>query len=264
MKRFIGCAGLVLSSFGAAASAQPGIALPEDCLAAGATPGSAAQLRVQGLLDRLAPVLDELPSLGEALRDRAPDICLSQYLLEEHGYMEADGGRIVLNARLADDLLLVIALHELRHLDQLATSVCPSPDLSMQETARATLALEADASAVMLLGAWWLRRQGEEGPWQAIEDWPSARDIAVRFEEAMETGETPGSAASAAFDQWYRDPERVENYYLSICSDYLARLEESKALPRYQLVPPEYFEHLCQLPDGTPYSCAEPEGAFPR
>ncbi|MBR9653153.1 DUF6782 family putative metallopeptidase [Thalassovita aquimarina] len=264
MTRVLGIAVLWVFALCAGAAAQPGIATPGDCLAAGTDPHTPPQRRVSGLLRRLAPVLEVLPSLQAALGGQGPDICLSAHLFEEHGYMEADGGRIVLNARLDDDILLAILLHELRHLDQFATSVCPSPDLSMQETARSVMALEADASAVMLLGAWWLRQQGDPGPWRAIEDWPSARDIAARFAEEMAASDTPRSAASAAFDQWYRSPERVEQYYLSICSDYLARVEESKALPRYQLVPPDYFEQLCRLPDGTPYPCAEPDGAFPR
>lgn len=264
MTRVFGFAVLWLFALCAGVSAQPGIALPGDCLTPGAPPASERQHRVAGLLGRLGPVLEVLPSLQGALKGRGPDICLSEHLYEEHGYMEADGGRIVLNARLEDDILLAILLHELRHLDQLATSVCPSPDLSMQETARAVLALEADASAVMLLGAWWLRQNGDPGPWAAIGDWPSARDIAARFAKEMTLSDTPGDAASAAFDQWYRSPERVEQYYQSICGGYLAQLEDSKALPRYQLVPPDYFTQLCRLPDGTPYDCSEPEGTFPR
>lgn len=264
MIRGPGLAVVMFCAFGAPVAAQPGIALPGECLAAGAAAQTPEQQRLQGLLDRLAPVLEQLPSLGAALRGRGPDICLSRHLHEEHGYMEADGGRIVLNARLGDAMLLAILLHELRHLDQSATAICPPPDLSMQETARAVLALEADASAVMLLAAWWLREQGDAAAWRAIGDWPSARDIAERFAADMAAGGTPASAASAAFDQWYRDPERVEQYYLSSCSDYLARQEETKALPRYQLVPPDYFAQLCHLPDGTPYACAEPDGTFPR
>jgi len=264
MTRVFGFAILWLFVLCAEASAQAGIAAPEECLTAGAEPNSPQQQRITGLLLRLAPVLEVLPSLHTALRELGPDICLSGQLYEEHGYMQADASRIVLNARLGDDILLAILLHELRHLDQFRSAVCPAPELSMQETARAVLALEADASAVMLLATWWLRQNGDAGPWQAIEDWPSARDIAARFAEEMAVSDTPSDAASAAFDQWYRSPERVEQYYLSICNAYLTRIEESKALPRYELVPPDYFTQLCHLPDGTPYPCAEPDGAFPR
>ncbi|WP_319824366.1 DUF6782 family putative metallopeptidase [Thalassovita sp.] len=250
---------LILTLLAAPVAAQPGITRPQDCLTADqAGADSAAQARLRGVLARLGGVLAALPSLGRTLARAAPAICLSDQLHGEHGYMESDGARIVLNAELGDPMLMAVILHELRHLDQLDAGVCPSPALSMSETARSVFAIEADATAVMLLGAWWMRQNGAPEVWDAAARWPSIADIAARFEQAMTAGAQTHQAVSAAFDQWYASDWRRERYYLAACSDYLDQLDRTKHLPRYQLVPDDYFQHLCHLPDGTPYACAEP------
>lgn len=252
----------MLALAGPAAHAQPGIARPEDCLRPETeTPGTTAQARVQRLLDRLDPMLAAMPSLGQALRQANPAICLSDHLLAEHGYMESDGARIVLKAELTDPMLTAILIHELRHLDQLGMGACPSPLLSAQETARSVFALEADASAVMMLGAWWLRENGDPAPWQAILAWPSARDIATRFASEIEQHGDTSRAMAAAFAQWYASDWRRTQYYLGSCSDYLDRQDRTKRLPHYQLMPPGYLADLCRLPDGAPYPCREPADA---
>ena len=151
-----------------------------------------------------------------------------------------------------------VLLHEIRHLDQLRLGACPSDDLAMEEYARATFALEADASAISLLIAWDLKERGDPGVWSALSAWDSQSDIAARFAGEMATSGDAEIAVSTAFDQWYASDLRREQYYIMTCSAYLDRQDASKALPQYQLLPGDFYAGLCRLPDGRDYPCSEP------
>ena len=78
------------------------------------------------------------------------------------------------------------------------------------------------------------------------------------FQQQLESGSAE-AAVSAAFEQWFASETRQELYYGSVCSDYLDRQDANKALPRYQLIPAEYFTVLCKLPDGESYQCSKPK-----
>lgn len=213
------------------------------------------------LLASLEDVFDAFPSLPEALDGARPKLCLTDTLPGAQGATNAAGTRITLLETNPLPLQRAVLIHELRHLDQLATGACPSPDLSMQETARATMAMEADASAVTALAAWYLRETGDGSVWAALVAWPTQTDIAAAFETVMEGG-TIAEATSAAFDQWYASDWRRESYYLAACSDYLDAQDRTKRLPRYQLLPDDFLTSLCRLPDGSAYACAMPEGVL--
>ncbi|MGJ8588231.1 MAG: DUF6782 family putative metallopeptidase [Yoonia sp.] len=203
--------------------------------------------------------LERFPSLLAALEEQSPKLCLSSKMDNAHGYLDVELNRIYLSDQLSMEMQVGVLLHEIRHLEQSALGICPSDDLAMAEYARAIFALEADASVVSLLVAWDMKENGNDGPWLALSAWPTQSDIAAKFaSEMLATGDIP-SAASAAFDQWYMSDVRLNDYYVASCSDFLDRQDASKLLPRYQLVPDNFLEDLCRLPDGSRYQCLPPE-----
>lgn len=203
--------------------------------------------------------LEPFPSLLAALEEQSPKLCLSSEMDNAHGYLDIELNRIYLSDQLTMAMQVGVLLHEIRHLEQSALGICPSDDLAMAEYARSIFALEADASAVSLLVAWNMKENGNDGPWLALSEWPTQSDIAAKFaSEMMVSGDVP-SAASVAFDQWYMSDVRREDYYIASCSDFLDRQDASKLLPRYQLVPTDFFDDLCRLPDGSRYQCSPPD-----
>lgn len=199
--------------------------------------------------------LERFPSLIAALEEKSPALCLSNKMDNAHGYYDIERNRIFLSEQLSQAMLVGVLLHELRHLEQSVLGICPSDALAMEEYARATFALEADASAVSLLVAWDMKESGNSGPWTALSEWPTQSDIASAFAAEMVASRNVSSAVSAAFDQWYASATRREKYYIAACSDLLDRQDSNHALPRYQLVPPDFLDGLCKLPNGATYSC---------
>lgn len=214
---------------------------------------------LETLLAGLSAAISRFPSLQEGLETRRPRICLTGKLRDAHGYLDADENRIVLDNRLSGPMRRAVLIHELRHLDQLATGACPGESVSMQANARGVMAMEADASAVMLLVAWQLKEEGDASVWQAIGAWPNQADIAAEFSATMvETGQA-ARAAEAAFTQWFASDWRRKNYYVAACTDYLDAQDRSKTLPRYGALNDDFLGNLCLLPSGERYRCTLPE-----
>ncbi len=217
-----------------------------------------AQSELAALYAEASTALVRFPSLAETVEVQMPQLCISTQMDGAYGYLDVERNRIYVSAELYNDMKLGALLHEIRHLNQLAIGVCPSDDLAMAEYAQATFALEADASAISLLVAWDMKGQGNARAWTALSAWPTQSDIAARFAAEMEATGSAEGAVSAAFDQWFASELRHDLYYRSVCSGYLDRQEASKALPRYQLIPTDFYSKLCKLPDGTRYQCNEP------
>lgn len=207
----------------------------------------------------IAPALDNFPSLANALDSAAPDLCLSSVMDNALAYLDFDQNRIVISEGLSKGMRNGVFLHELRHLEQFVRGSCPSDDLAIKENARATFAMEADASAISLLVAWDMKENGDDYVWAALLSWPSQTDIAESFANKMADTGNAALAVTAAFDQWYASSSRVERYYAAACSDYLDRQDASHKLPLYQLVPDAFLEDLCILPDGSSYECSFPK-----
>src|SRR6056297_127472 len=233
----------------------------ETCLS---PPFDEGPAELRSMVADLREAVADFPSLNAALADPMLDICVSDSLFGELGYLEADTARIVLRADLEPGLRRAVLLHELRHLDQLRLGACPSPALSMRENARAVFAIEADANAIALLVAWHLKTDGDPQVWQALENWDSTTDIAAAFSAEMEATADPARAAAAAFAAWYASDIRRERYYLSSCNAYLDRQDRMHSLAGTQQVEAGYFTALCRMPDGATYPCAEPEDAVRR
>lgn len=230
------------------------------------TPPSNAQADAQSALAHLYSdatlALESFPSLLETLIIRSPGLCYASRLDGAHGYLDADRNRIYVSPELPRDMQMGVLLHEIRHLDQLWIGACPSDDLAMTDYARATFAMEADASAISLLIAWHLKDAGDPGVWSALSAWETQTDIADRFAAEMAATGNIETAVAAAFDQWYMSDLRRSQYYLSTCSAYLDRQDATHALPQYQALSPDFYADLCKLPGGAVYECTEPDHAL--
>lgn len=246
-------------------AAESPVSVSEDCIAAPFDrPGTARQNSLSELLREFRAILAEYPAMLSTLDTRVSLICLSDGLVEEKAYLDADEGRIVLASDMSDAMKLAVLVHEIRHADQLARGICPSDQLAMEQYARATFSMEADATAVSLIVAWHQRASGNAALWRALESWPMTADIANRFGETMVRTQDLSAAATSAFEQWYASDRRRELYYVASCSAYLDRQDEAHALPRYRMLPDDHFSELCRMPDGQSYQCAEPDAVLQR
>jgi len=218
----------------------------------------ASEPEIVALVRWLEPTLVDAPLLVDAVERLGPDLCLVPRIDGAEGYLDSERRQIVLDGRAPPALQRGILLHELRHLDQLARGFCPANELAPRENARATYAVEADASAVSLLLAWLRRADGDASAWEALAAWPQQADIAARFADEIAEGADQPTATAAAFAQWYEAQERRESYYIASCSDYLDREDRGRLLRGIAGLPEDFFALLCILPDGEPYPCIEP------
>jgi len=214
--------------------------------------------QVASLLSEMEPVFAAFPDLQELISDTSLELCFAENMLEAHGYFEPENNQIMIGNGLPSGLQQAILVHELRHVRQFATGICPAPDLSMAENARAVFAMEADASATSLVLAWAMRETGYPQIWEALAASPLQQDIAEAFATEMRATNDIGLAASTAFEAWFGDQTRIDAYYLAACSSYLDREDNTHQLRGYAQLDPAFFTALCQLPDGGSYACSDP------
>lgn len=244
----------------AAEGARPGEAL---CLSQPwqAAPGSAlpeTEERLAGIIAEARSALAPSGSILRSLQDTAPRICTGPPVIGAHGYFDPDGNRIWLSTALPRPMAVAVLLHELRHMDQFQSGACPSPQMSMETTARVSLAMEADAAAMAMLLTWRLAEAGDPAPFAAISNWAHHGDIAEAFAAAKAAGASDAAATSAAFAQWYVSDWRRESYYIAACSDYLDTQDRTHALPGTAALAEDFFTGLCRLETGAPYVCDAP------
>ena len=221
--------------------------------------GHQAQADLVALLAAIE-ALDPSPDpLLAVLRRTGAAICVEDRPTTVRGAYNVDSNLIELRADLDFGERLLILIHELRHLDQYDHGFCPSTDFDLREIQRFTFMVEADAQAIATYYAWMLRQAGRAEAWDAIARLKEYADIGDVFADSIAHGDAPVMAVGAAFDAWFTSPWRVETYRMSSCTAYLDRLDDSKRIRSYALLPEDYFTPLCRLPDGMPYPCAAPE-----
>lgn len=213
---------------------------------------------ILALAERLTETLAPFASLAEALVNQAPILCIDDSLVEEQAFYEPKTNRIVVRAGLDPDLALAILIHEVRHLEQYSSEICPTTAYTLPDYMRSRLALEADASAVGIYVAWKLRETGVPGPWEQLHAWPTHEDLVTRFSAEIDAGADEVAATAATFAQWFESRNRREIYAFAICSNYLDALDREKMLPGQKTLPDDFAERLCTLPDGRPYECSLP------
>ena len=236
------------------ANPSTGAAAGPDCSQAPFTEPA----QIATLLSEMEPVFTAFPDLQELISDTSLELCFGENMLEAHGYFEPKSNQIMIGDSLPSGLQQAILVHELRHVRQFATGICPAPDLSMAENARAVFAMEADASATSLVVAWAMRETGYPQIWEALAASPLQHDITEAFASEMRATNDIGLATSAAFQAWFGDQTRVDAYYLAACSSYLDREDDTHQLRGYAQLDPAFFTTLCQLPNGGSYACVDP------
>ena len=209
-------------------------------------------------------VLEASPALSEVAGSEKPPLCVTEGPAEAHGTFDRESKAISLASGLTAGEASVILIHELRHLEQATREVCPSPDLSMRDYARAVFALEADAMAVAALVTWRMRDVDGGSAIDAFSALEFSADIAAAFEAEMSRSGDDIQAAAAAFAAWYGSEDRRERYYVSTCEAYLADREDRKVTNGALSLDPASLRDLCVLPDGRPYPCEEPAQPLPR
>lgn len=226
-----------------------------DCLPTDGQP-TANEARLTRLLDQIDAAFPGPDPLLAAMQDRKATLCLDGRPMDALGYFAPERNALILDTALSDGALFVIAVHELRHLDQVRRGFCPSVALERGEYLRLSFAMEADAQATATLYAWQARLGGLEGPWVGLADLSTYADVAAAFEAAIAGGVE--QAVAAGFGAWYRNPKRVAAYYTATCGAYYDALDRSNLLPGDDRLDADFLGGLCRLPDGTPYPCAPP------
>ena len=233
---------------------------PDACLLspyAGAdTP---AQTEIAALVSDLRSHGDAFPSLLEALDRREPRICIDDRSVDVRGHFDVESNLIALKAALNEGQRLAVLIHELRHLDQVARAACPTDEIAMTEFAHAVFAIEADASAVTAHVGFEMAKAGDARVQAALEGFEHYSDILLAYAEERDRSGSVPLALSAAFSRWYASDWRIERYYVSSCSDYLDRADESHRLPSYDRLTEAFYTGLCLLPDGAAYPCEPPD-----
>jgi hypothetical protein len=228
-----------------------------ETLHCGRAPYSAPS-EVAALVSAMQPAFLAFPVFGDILMNGGLELCVAETLVELQGYFEPDTARVVINGSAPIHLQQAVLIHELWHVQQQMAGVCPAPDLSMRENARAVFAMEADASAISILVAWALREAGDSDMWDALSAWPLQDDIADTFAAEMNSENDIAIATQAAFSQWYESQLRVDAYYYAACANYLDVEDSDHRLRTYEQLDPVFFDSLCHLPNGDEYSCSDP------
>jgi len=189
------------------------------------------------------------------LEESEPRICLDLQSIDCRGYLDPGENLIGIGGGLSRSEMALILAHELRHLDQFRRGYGPSLAFDMSENVRLSFAVEADAQAIATLFAWSEGAAGDPMLWQALMALEHCDDIALAFEAAIDAGATPAGATRAAFSAWYDSRWRLERYAAAAAANHLDRLDKEKAVPSAEKLPPDYFEHMCLMPDGGNYDC---------
>lgn len=222
-------------------------------------------LDAEGVLAEAASLVAAEPTVGAPLLASAQAagvvVCLGDRATGTFGYFEPRHGVIVVNRELDSIALAVILVHEFRHVEQHERGLCPTLDVDISAYARAHLATEADAQAVMTLFAWRLRQLGVDEAWDAMLDFDRYADITASFESAMEMGLSQVEATVTAFETWAASEWRSTTYYQGASMTYLDLLDELHAFRCYGPLPEGFLDGLCRLPDGETYDC-EPSDAW--
>jgi len=210
-------------------------------------------------IEQLISLLRQEQELADYLLDKASRqktiFCLDERADGTRGYYDYRYNLIALRESLPLQHKLIIFVHELRHIDNLSRGYGHSLEYDIDEMVRLTYAVEADVQAITALYAWRMWLRGVEEPWQALLQMPCYADIAYAFATEMEVGGDEASAVLAAFRQWYHSHWRIDNYQRSCYMGYLDLLDDTKRIRKYALLPGNFFDQLCILPDGSNYGC---------
>ncbi|MCK5662839.1 MAG: hypothetical protein KAI17_05095 [Thiotrichaceae bacterium] len=171
------------------------------------------------------------------------------------GYFDYGYNIIAVREKLDLFTKVIIFIHELRHVDQLSRGFERSLDYDANEMARMTIAIEADANAVLALYTWRLKQKGYPEAWDKLFELSRYSDIYKSFKAEILSSGDELKASRAAFIQWYKSDWRTTSYSRNSIGGYFDMLDDTNLIQRYDKLPEDYFNDLCILPDGRNYGC---------
>jgi hypothetical protein len=214
-------------------------------------------------VEELLALLKNDPEFHDYLMGKAAELGVAFCIDDRHdgsrGFYDYKFNILILKDSLEFMEKYTILVHELRHVDHVSRGFCQSVDYDIEEMARLTYAIEADAQAMAALHAWRMKEKGFPEVWETLSGLEHYEDIAKALQAEIETGGDERKAVRAAFVEWYRSEWRTDGYYKGACMAYLDMLDETKKIQQYTKLPDDYFYLLCQLPDGTNYDCHRTE-----
>lgn len=220
-------------------------------------PVNKAALRYGEIFARLDVDQEYFQPLLELARHSDTRFCLEDRADGTRGYFDYRFNLIAVRETLDLEQQAAIVLHELRHLSHVHKGYRLTLEYAREEMVRMTFAVEADVQAFLALFAWRLRSAGDDRLWRTLLGFRRYADIAIRFQRVLEQSGDELVAARAAFDQWYRSDWRVTGYFRGCTTGYLDLLKETRMVERYDKLPENFFDRLCELPDGRNYRCQE-------
>jgi hypothetical protein len=213
--------------------------------------------------------LNQQPALFGYLMDGARRagvaFCIDNRADGSRGYYDYTYNLISVREKLGFQQKTAIVLHELRHVAHVRQGYHQTLAYAMTEMVRMTFAVEADVQAFSTLFAWRLKEQGEPALWNTLLGFHKYADIVRAFESVISESGDELLAMRAAFIQWYASEWRRRVYFQGCCMGYLDRLDDTKQVEKYTLLPDNFFDHLCVLPDGRNYGCQDSDviGSYP-
>jgi hypothetical protein len=181
--------------------------------------------------------------------------CIENRADGSRGYYDYRYNIIAVRESLGFYQKVAIVLHELRHVEQVNRGFRQTLEYSMNEMTRMTYAVEADVQAFSVLFAWRMKKKGLPDLWHTLLTFKHYADIAKSFEQEMARSDDDMRATKQAFIQWYDSAWRKKNYRTGCCMGYLDMLDETNLIESYELLPQDFFDELCVLPDGRNYGC---------
>lgn len=148
---------------------------------------------------------------------------------------------------------LLYALNEARHAVQQTQGMLGSVNTTLEESARISFALEADATATTVLAAWRLREKGDVELWQHLAYDMHYNDLAVVFSQSMVQNKDEMAATRAVFDAWYGKAARIEEEFRNVLARERNQQLWTVERPYFEKLPSNFFDRLGELGDGRNY-----------
>lgn len=222
--------------------------------------------REQKRLLEILKVLDTVPETSEYLKKgytkAKSALCVNYEPTSDKGFFDTDYNVLAVRGTLSDAAAALVAVHELRHLDQDLRGYRRGITNTIDEEIRKTYAMEADAQAFATLFAWQMKENGDDSVWVALKELDHYNLIAADFAESMNVENSLEQATLAAFKKWYDIDWLTQGYYKGALMAYLDQQDRDRVRDNGTGVLAEtYFDNLCQLPltESAKYSCSETE-----
>jgi len=179
-----------------------------------------------------------------------------------YGYFSPSKNMTVISSTLKDGDAIGTLFHETRHAIQCKSGFWCDAALSPRDNILMSCAMEADAEAFCVMASYKLKLAGYPEAFEAHKKSPYG-DISNRFEKMVTENPASledGSAMRAAYDRWFKNPNRVISYAanaLKMVHASLIGFSRQYNQKGFMPLTHEIMEGIGELPNGTNYQKAE-------